>query len=256
MTRTKFTAHAHAKRFLEELSLPEIDTSRPAVFRPKAAAFQAEKEGAAVNAGSLVSFVSGLTEIHKSDVLNSTLLAQLAASRKTDRFQHTFDWYTHYTTVLAQVGWTVPAFAFRDYRPSSSSFQLSDAVLEILGAIATGDEMDILRTSLSSLKDKPGNEGPLTLFDQQSFPETKGTFQIFPVGEDDGQLVMAMSAMQFNSQEHVTRFLWWSWSSTTVKLQQSAQKAVLNEDLYRQVRQQVIDKLGDRAKQFIKDIEI
>lgn len=255
MTRRQVN-QAHAKSFLEQLALPDVDTSKPAVFRAEAAAFQADSEGAAVTAGSLVSFVSGLTEIHKSDVLNSTLLAQLAASKQHDRFKDTMKWYNFYIGVLAQVGWTIPAFAFRDYSPSGSSLVLSDAVIDILNAIATGDEMNILRTALGSLRDKPGNEGPLTLFDQQSFPENVGTFQIFPVAEDDGQLVMAMSALQFNSQKHVTRFLWWSWTTATVKLQQSAQKAVLNEDLYRQVRQQVIDKLGDRAKQFIKDIEI
>jgi len=247
---------AHASKFLSQLELPEVDTSLATVFRPEAAAFKAGTEGAAANAGSLVSFVSGLTEIHKSDVLNSTLLAQLAASKQHDRFKDTMNWYNFYIGVLAQVGWTIPAFAFRDYSPSGASLVLSDAVLDILSAVATGDEMNILRATLSSLRDKPGNEGPLTLFDQQSFPENIGTFQIFPVAEDDGQLVMAMSAMQFNAQKHVTRFLWWSWTSTSVKLQQSAQKAVLNEDLYRQVRQQVIDKLGDRARQFIKDIEI
>lgn len=242
--------------YLKQLELPEVDTSLPALFRQEAAVFKDDTQGAAVNAGSLVSFVSGLTEKHKSDVLNSTLLAQLAASKQYDRFKNTMSWYNFYIQVLAQVGWNIPAFAFRDYSPSGSSLVLSDAVLDILNAVATGSEMDILRATLGSLKDKPGNEGPLTLFDQQSFPENVGTFQIFPVSEDDGQVVMAMSAMQFNSEKHVTRFLWWSWTRTSVRLQQSAQKAVLNEDLYGKVRQQVIDKLGDRASQFIKDIEI
>ncbi|HKV10701.1 MAG TPA: hypothetical protein VJ725_21350 [Thermoanaerobaculia bacterium] len=243
-------------RYLDQLELPEVDTSLAATFRPEAAAFKDDTEGSAVNAGSLVSFVSGLTEIHKNDVLNSTLLAQLAASKQHDRFKDTMRWYNFYISVLAQVGWTMPAFAFRDYSPSGSSLVLSDAIIDILSAVATGNEMEILKASLGSLRDNPKNEGPLTLFDQQSFPENVGTFQIFPVAEDDGQLVMAMSAMQFNAEKHVTKFLWWSWTKTSVRLQQSAQKAVLNEDLYKRVRQQVIDKLGDRASQFIKDIEI
>jgi hypothetical protein len=253
---TKQQVANQAMTYLKQLELPEVDTSLPALFRQEAAVFKDDTEGAAVNAGSLVSFVSGLTETHKSDVLNSTLLAQLAASKQHDRFKDTMRWYDFYIQVLAQVGWVIPAFAFRDYSPSGSSLVLSDAILDILSAIATGNEMNILKAALGSLKEKPGNEGPLTLFDQQSFPENVGTFQIFPVAEDDGQLVMAMSAMQFNSEKHVTRFLWWSWTQTSVKLNQSAQKGVLNEDLYKKVRQQVIDKLGDRAKQFIKDIEI
>ncbi|MBV8215814.1 MAG: hypothetical protein JOZ08_21565 [Verrucomicrobia bacterium] len=244
------------KKYIKELPLAPLDSSQPFVYNPKASAFAAGEEGAAVDAGSLVSFVSGLTVLHKSDVLNSTLLAQLAASKAFDRFKQTRDWYGKYCEVLAQVGWVVPTFAYREYSPSGDSLQLSDAVLDILSAIATGDEMKIVQATLTSLRDKPGNTGPLTLFENQSFPENVGTFQILPVGEDDGQLVMVLTALEFKSEKHVTRFLWFSWTRTTVKLFQSAQKSVLNEDVYKQVRQEVIDKLGDRASQYIKDLEI
>lgn len=244
------------RNYIRALELPPEDKQLPLVYSAQAAVFQDDTPGAAVDAGSLVSFVSGLTAQHKSDVLNSTLLAQLAANKKYNRYTETRQWYDFYCSVLAQVGWVVPSFAYREYTPSGSSLVLSDAVLQILSAIATGSEMEILRASLESLRTKPGNEGPLALFDQQSFPENLGTFQILPVAEDDGQVVMALAAMEFKSTKHVTRFLWFTWEKTTSKLFQSAQKAVLNEDVYGRVRQDVINKLGDRAKQFINDIQI
>ncbi|MDK2123372.1 hypothetical protein [Parachitinimonas caeni] len=247
---------AHAVQYIQALELPEFDSANLATASTPLRVAQGEDAGAAVAAGSLVSFVSGLTEQHKNDVLNSTLLAQLAASKAYDRFKQTKLWYDKYVEVLAQVGWVVPAFAFRDYRPSGTSLVLSDAVLEILSAIATGDEMKILRAALTSLREDPKNEGPLHLFDSQSFPDNIGTFQIMPVGEDDGQVVMALAAMDFKSTKHVTRFLWFSWTSSSVKLVQSAQKCVLNEHIYGRVRQQVIDKLAGRASEYIKDIEI
>lgn len=254
MDKTQVTEQI--KSYIRSIELPSPDARLQSVYNPRAKAFQDNTEGAAVNAGSLVSFVSGLTAQHKSDVLNSTLLAQLAANKKYDRYNQTRQWYDFYVSVLAQVGWVVPAFAYRQYSPSGSSLVVSDAVLAILSAVATGSEVDILRTTLESLKNNPNNEGPLVLFDQQSFPENLGTFQIFPVGEDDGQVVMALAAMEFKAQKHVTRFLWFTWESTSTQLFQSAQKAVLNEDVYGRVRQEVINKLGDRASQYIKDIEI
>jgi hypothetical protein len=242
------------QQFIANLELAEIDTDLGA-FPQKGRVFQDNAEGGAVDAGSLVSFVSGISALHKSDVLNSTLLAQLAATKQYDRYKQTKEWYDSYIGVLANVGWVCPAFAFRDYKPSGSSFTVDASVIEILKAIATGDEIDILTTALNSLKD-PKNEKALTLFDQQSFPESLGTFQIMPCGEDDGQLVMALAAMKFTSEKHVTRFLWWQWTSVTSSLFQSSQKAVLNEDVYSQVRQEVIKKLGDNAKKFIADLEI
>jgi hypothetical protein len=244
------------KDFIAQLELAEADPGMKQVFRPEAVAFQDDTSGAAVDAGSLVSFVSGLTAQHKSDVLNSALLAQLAANKKFERFKQTRQWYEFYTSVLANVGWVVPTFVYREYSPSGDIFIVSDAVIQILSAIATGDEMDILRTSLESLKDNPNNEGPLTLFENQSFPENLGNCQIFPVGEDDGQVVMAQAALEFRAEEHRSRFLWFTWKRVTVKLFQSSQKNILNEDIYGQVRETIIKKLGDNAKQFVHDIEI
>lgn len=241
--------------YIARLDIPEADPQMPRLQRPEAAIFQDDTEGAAVDAGSLVSFVAGLTALHKSDVLNSTLLAQLAATKQYNRFTQTKLWYDKYIEVLANVGWVVPAFAYRDYSPSGDSLVVSDAVLDILAAIATGNEMAILATSLNALKSDT-NDKQLVLFDSQSFPENVGTFQIFPVGEDDGQVVMVLSAMQFNSEKHVNKFLWFTWTKTTVRLVQSSQKAVLNEDVYGKVRQAVIDKLGGNAEKYIADIEI
>ena len=47
-------------------------------------AFSYQEQGF-VNGGSLASFTRQLSSVHRSDVLNSTLLAQLAASKYYDR---------------------------------------------------------------------------------------------------------------------------------------------------------------------------
>jgi len=244
-----------AVRFIQDLEIPAPDSALPAIYKAEAPLFTSDTEGSAVDKGSMVSFVSGITPLHKSDVLNSTLLAQLGAEKKYNRFTQPMEFYSFYCAVLANVGWVVPTMVHQKFEPKGASFTVSQAVLEILAAIATGNELAILTATLNSLKD-PKNERQLSLFDSQSFPESLGTFQISPVGEDDGELVMALAALDFKAVRHVTRFLWFSWESSSVTLTRSAQKCVLNEDVYGRVRQQVIDKLGDNAKKFIEDIEI
>ena len=49
-------------------------------------------------------------ETLQSDVINSTLLAQLAANKQYDRQNNVDQWYGYYKTVLEQVGWTVQNF--------------------------------------------------------------------------------------------------------------------------------------------------
>ena len=64
-----------------------------------------QPHSAYVAAASVVSFADGVTGQQKEDLLNSTLLAQLAANHRFDREKDTLNWYEAYRTVLRGVGW-------------------------------------------------------------------------------------------------------------------------------------------------------
>jgi hypothetical protein len=67
---------------------------------------------AAVNAGSLLSFVAGVSAEEKDDVLFSIQLAQRGASETFDRFTQTQAWYQKYVEVLENIGWAAEQLAF------------------------------------------------------------------------------------------------------------------------------------------------
>ena len=58
-----------------------------------------------VDAGSLIAFTAHWNIQQKEDVLNSTgtLLSQLAANKKYDRFSQTEDWYKFCTDVMGNI---------------------------------------------------------------------------------------------------------------------------------------------------------
>src|SRR5271157_5709178 len=103
-----------------------------------------DKMRAAVNAGSIVSFVGGLDEEERSDVLFSTQLAQRAASARHNRFAATRDWYGVYTGVLEQLGWAVEGFAFTDHGSSKGEFRMDKSALDIIATIASGAQLAVL----------------------------------------------------------------------------------------------------------------
>ena len=118
--------------------LTEIEIAEPRKIKGELLKFKAATNGARsgyVNDGSLVSFVAGVDKQFQEDVLNSTLLAQLAANKKFDREQDSRNWYTFYKTVLENVGWTLQGFGFTQFNVSGGSFSCDKAVLEILTAI-------------------------------------------------------------------------------------------------------------------------
>ena len=259
------TSYGPENQFVKALILPE-----PHEYEALAASVSAAEKiqpvrrrtsisgepSAQVNAGSLTSFVQGVTGLQKADVMNSTLLAQLSANKAYDRFKDPMNWYKYYTNVLGQVGWNIPGFAFDTYTSGGSTIELDTAVLGILTAIATAGEIALIAATMKSFKSLSDGSKPLKIWDANASSGNNGNFQIFPVANVNDTPVMLMCGMQFNAKTSHDRFLWFTWFSTNINVQRAANKFELNNNVYSRVRQQIIDKLGDRASTFVADLDI
>lgn len=227
------------------------------VGKPARSALSSGEKSAQVNAGSLTSFTERLEGQQKADVQNSTLLAQLASDKQYSRYTAPMDWYKFYIDVLGKIGWNQPAFAFDVYSSGEATVKLDSAVLGILAAIATNDEVALVAETMGALKGLSDDSKQMRIWSANSNSGNNGNFQIFPVDAlQNGDVVMTLCGMQFDATTTQGRFLWWSWQSTSIKIQRAATKFVLNEQVYARVRQAILDKLGDRAAQFVADIEI
>jgi hypothetical protein len=214
-------------------------------------------ESAQVNAGSLTSFTQNVTGQSKSDVKNSTLFAQLAADKAFNRHGAPMDWYKKYVNVLGVIGWNQPSFAFDTYSVGGSTVKMDEAVLGILAAIATANEIAMVSATMEGLKKLSDSSKQMTIWNANASNGNNGNFQILPVDKlPNEDVVMVLDGMQFNATTSHGHFLWWSWSSSSIKIQRAASKFVLNDDVYEQVRHAIIDKLGIRANQLVADIPI
>ena len=75
-----------ALSFVKQLELaPMAENEVQLTLRAKSSALKEQKEQGFVDVGSLVSFTKKISGVYKSDVLNSTLLAQLAADKICNR---------------------------------------------------------------------------------------------------------------------------------------------------------------------------
>src|SRR5262245_44005572 len=96
--------HIERAEFIRLLALPAPDwrmrDRAAAAALPPPPTITDRAQGAYVAEGSTVSFVAGVSAQHQADILNSTLLAQLAANKKYDREVATREWYDFYKTVL------------------------------------------------------------------------------------------------------------------------------------------------------------
>jgi hypothetical protein len=239
--------------FVEALELPPTPPELVAVAPP---VVQEDTKAGYVDGGSLVSFVAGVKLLHKQDTLNSTLLAQLAANAKYDREKQTVEWYGWYRTVLENVGWVLQSFDFTRYQASGMEFTADKVVLEILSAIATGNDLAVVTATMDALNKLGADDPAVRLFETQSHSAQRGSFQISGASESDGVVVLKIGAFYFSTSEDVTRVLWFKFKSAQTQMYKGSQVMNLDDQVYEQVRQAVLDKLGDKAVTFVKNLNI
>ena len=212
---------------------------------------------AAVNAGSILSFVTGLSAEEIVDVLYSTQIAQRAASAKHDRFAATEDWYGSYVDVLERLGWVGEAFAFSEAKSASGKLQMDRAALDVIQAIASGGQLAILVKTMETLKKLGKNDRPLRIFDIQARQDLSGNFQIGAAQKgDNGAVSVALGAFRFRVSDNRGVFLFFGWGAEEVKFWTAVRKMTLNRDLYAVHRAAVIAKLKADAANYVDELSI
>jgi hypothetical protein len=249
--------------YLQELTL------KPPVSRPSAHKQQARKtpsrkhmrltaahgESAAINTGSLLSFVAGVSGQEQQDVLYSVQLAARAASGAADRFTQTPLWYQKYVEVLENLGWASEQLVFSQFEQREGEFRMDQAALAVITAIATQNQLAVLRASVEALEGLAEDDKTIRLFDFHASLESSGNFQLGSVQRaESGALTMALGAFYFHALDERRRFLFFKWGRQQVHFWTAAQRMTLNTDFYALRREQVRAKIAADADQYVSQL--
>jgi hypothetical protein len=257
-----------ASAYIRDLVLPSslppaARASGKGVTRGKATAARAAASGssaalkAAVDVGSLVSFVDGVSPTEKDDVLYGIQLAQRGASGEFDRFTQPRAWYGKYVEILENLGWAVDQFAFSTFDQAEGEFRMDQAALAIVAAIATQNQLAVLEQSIKALSKLKEDDGTIRLLDFHSSLEGSGNFQVGAVQRsENGALSMALGAFHFRSADERRRFLFFRWGSQQVNFWTAAQRMTLNADFFARQREGVVARLQEDAARYISEIKL
>ncbi|RDX44724.1 hypothetical protein OH76DRAFT_1421205 [Lentinus brumalis] len=226
-----------------------------AVPKGQGAVFANEEESAAVAAGSSVSFVGSLPAQMKSDVLNSTLFAQLAANKQHDRQEETTKWYDYYKYVLETVGYNVQGFDFAHLSDANSYLTVDNLLLKLAAAYLSGGELALFTTMIDSLK-QAKNEAATKLFDSSSKSFNKANFQVGVASNGQGNAMFKIGAYYYGAEQNIDKVLFFTFGSQKVEFYAGNQTMLLNNEVYSQVRQEILTKLGANAKDLVSGIEL
>ena len=211
----------------------------------------------AVDGNIIASFVDGVTGQQKNDVLNACLLAQLAANARFARATKPVEWTNHYGTVLMNLAWVVPSFRFVNLHTTASRFTIDQVILKLVRNFLTGDEIQVLTDTMDAMKALESDDRRFVIFERNAKSQSAGNFQVDSVGTAaDGTLSLKLGAYAFDTNTTVTNVLWFSFSGNSTALKTTKSTFVLNEQVFARIRDAIVDKLGNRALDYIGGLEL
>lgn len=210
---------------------------------------------AVVDVGSVISFVDGLNEQEKDDVLYSVQLAQRGASGAYNRISQTESWYGKYLEILENLGWAGEQLAFARYTQAEGELRMDQAALKVIMAVATQNQLTILTESVKALESLADNDGTIKFFDFHCTSQTGGNFQLGAVQKaSNNALAMVLGAFHFTSTDARRKFLFFSWGAQSLHFWTAAQRMTLNTAMYAENRAKVQQKLGLKAEEYIAEL--
>jgi hypothetical protein len=248
-----------ARRYVATLDLP----AAPRVVRgaPSAglaeAAFESAKGQAAVVGSDVISFVSGVTAERREDIVNSALLAQLAAKKRVPDASRVYEWYDAYFDVLTNVGWAVQARQFAEYRQTSENFEAHEAILQVaatlLGPATTA--LAIVKTTLDALRSMSADSPWITLFNRESQSTRAARFQVSLAEQaPDGQFLVSLMAFGLEAKATITQVLFFKARKNDVTLRHHSGQVTIATDVLEGIRADLKAKIVQFAQDYIRKL--
>lgn len=256
MSHTTLMQDHDISQYVSGLSLAEPEAGFP---KSKDAATDQVAEGVEqsfLNAKSLVSFVSEVNGQRRKDVLNSVLIAQLAANKAHPDETQIQEWYKTFIDVLNKLGWVIEAAEFSEWESKGSVFEVENAIIDILTAAFGGTFVSVIKKTLSAIKDLADSNGKITAFEKNTHSVTKGAFQIGIAKEENETVAMQIGTFLLTSDNQIKKILFFKSTKESTKLNYCSRKGTLNEELYAKGRDAIVAKLGDRVTEFVTVIDI
>lgn len=195
---------------------------------------------ASVVGNSLVSFTENLDSTHKTDLLYAMGFAQLQAVQAGfDPKAAPMGYYNYVTNLLQQVGFVAQDIQFAKYQTTTQTVKLDKVVLEILGGILAAPELALVDAAVEALKATQDDDGgPWTIYSSHSVSNKAGGFSIGVANQSNGpdgktpNVSLDLGAFTFSGSTNSTDFLWMSYSSTSLSIENGKTGVVLNDDLW------------------------
>jgi hypothetical protein len=249
---------SQALQFVEAVELPP-EPREPLVVLEDTAKFDFDKAKtqALVVGSDIVSFVKGVTEEQRRDIVNSALLAQLVAKKRVPDASNLFEWYDAYFEALENVGWVTQTRQFVKHVEQAINFEAHEAIMKVAASLLGpgAAALPIIKATLDALKNMNQNSPWITLFNRESQHASTARFQVTLAEEGAaGQFLVTLMAFGLKANATLTQVLFFKFRSNDVELTHSSGKVTINAPVLAAVRSAIEQKLAAHATKYIRGL--
>lgn len=217
---------------------------------------QAGEEQSFFSEKSLVSFASAVSVANRNDVLQSTLLAQMAANKKVNNKSKVFDWYQVFMDTLEKTGWIVESAVPQTYNATESEFEVDNVVIDIISSAFGKMYIDIIKKTLSAIKNMGDDDRKIKAFERNTKTIDNAGFQIALANEEGGIVSMQIGTFMLSTSHDLRKVFFFKTEKEKTNLQYISRRATLNSTAYSVIRKAVNDKIADEMLTNISEINI
>lgn len=250
------TSIEKARTFLAEATLPEAPRG-PVLEEVAAFDFNKARDQALVVGSEIVSFVKGVTDERRQDIVNSTLLAQLVAKKRVPDATKVIDWYNAYFDALSNIGWVIQERQLNDYIAESTDLEAHEAILSVATTLLGPGTaaLQVVTAALNALQSMRTNSSWITLFNRESQTASTAHFQVTLAEQAaDGQLLVTLMAFGLFARSTLTQVLFFKFQTSEVELKHSSGKVTIDDAVLAAIRPAITNKLAGFAAEFIKGL--
>jgi hypothetical protein len=251
----------HAAAFVDGLELPpkpKPRSNRSGAQKSAPEVSTDSKQQAMVVGADIISFVAGTDPKLRSAIMNSSLLAQLAANRKVPLRDDVRSWYEAYFDILGQLGWIIQDRGFSEHGKTGDDFEANQAILSVATALlgASSTALMVVESTLESMKEM--SKGPwMTIFQQESQTAKAARFQVTvaePASHDG--VVISLMAFELNTKINLTQVLFFKFRSVDVKLRHSSGRVAIDKNLLIDIAPRIAKRVADYVQSYVENIPI
>jgi len=217
---------------------------------------QAGEEQSFFSEKSLVSFASSVSAANRNDVLQSTLLAQMAANLKVKNKAKVFDWYKVFMDTLEKTGWIVESAVPQTYNATESEFEVDNVVIDIISSAFGKMYIDIIKKTLSAIKNMGDDDRKIKAFERNTKSVDNAGFQIALANEDGGIVSMQIGTFMLTTSHDLRKVFFFKTEKEKTNLQYMSRRATFNSTAYSVIRDAVNQKIADALLTNISEIKI